>query len=175
MRSLRQFTLALGLFVALVLNSSLSLYLHSFFNLGVNQLMPIGMMLIALFDDTNYKEIWLAIGAGVISDIYFFGVLGLYSVCLPCICWLLQKIARFFPEVFWVRSIAVLLGTILINSYNWLVLNLMGISNISISALFVSFLPTIGWSFVFTVITYKIWGSLADNFPFMVKLENYQN
>lgn len=175
MRSLRKFTLALWLFVALVLNGSLSMYLHPFFNVGVNQLMPIGMMLIALFDDTNSKELWLAIGAGIISDIYFFGVLGLYSVCLPCVCWLLQKVARFFPEVFWVRLIAVLLGTILINSYNWLVLNLMGISNISVSALLGSFLPTIGWSLVFAVVTYKIWGSLADNFPFMVKLENYQN
>ncbi|MCX8721197.1 MULTISPECIES: rod shape-determining protein MreD [unclassified Lactobacillus] len=175
MRSLQKYTLALGLILALALNGSLSLYLHPFFNLGANQLMPIGMMLIALFDDTNSYELWLAAGAGIVSDIYFYGVLGLYSVCLPCVCLLLQKSARFFPEVFWVRLIAVLLSTVLINSYNWLVLNLMGISNISVSALLGSFLPTIGWSFVFILITYRVWGMLANNFPFMVKLENYQN
>lgn len=175
MSSLRKFTLAFALFLALILNGSLSFYLHPFFNIGINQLMPIGMMLIALFDDTNKKELWLALGAGIVSDVYFFGVLGIYSVCLPVICWMLQEIARFFPELFWVRLLAVLLGTVLINVYSWLILNLTGISSVSISSLLKSFLPTIGWSIIFVILSYKIWGKLSEAFPFMVKQENYHN
>lgn len=175
MNSLKKFTLAFALFLALILNGSLSLYLHPFLNMGINQLMPIGMMLIALFDDTNKKELWLALGAGIISDIYFFGVLGIYSVCLPCVCWMLQEAARFLPELFWVRLIAVLAGAVLINTYNWLILNLSGISSVSLTSLVSSFLPTIGWSLIIVLISYKFWQMLSETFPFMVKQENYHN
>ena len=60
-------------------------------------------MLIGLFDDTNENEIWLALGTGIIADIYFYGIIGIYTASLPLSCWAGRKIARFLPEIFWAR------------------------------------------------------------------------
>lgn len=176
MRSLRKFILAFALYVALALNGSLSFYLHQFFSWtsASNLLLPIGIMLIALFDDTNIKEVWLALGAGVVSDIYFFGIIGIYSICLPLVCWLLQKAARFIPEVFWARMLAVLIACVGINCFIWLILNVIGITRVSVLELLKGFLPTICWSIIFMSLTYKLWGYLATKYPFMVNLDNYR-
>ena len=176
MKTLRKFTLVLALYVALAVSGSLSFYLHQFFSFGKasNLLVPVSMMLIALFDDTNNKEIWLALGAGIVSDIYFFGIIGIYAIILPIISWLLQKSARFLPEVFWARVLAVLIASVLTQGFTWLILNMTGLSSIGISKLVQSILPTLCWVFIFICATYKLWWNLSLNYPFMVNLENYR-
>ena len=176
MKTLRKFTLVLALYVALAISGSLSFYLHQFFSFGKasNLLVPVSMMLIALFDDTNNKEIWLALGAGIVSDIYFFGIIGIYAIILPIVSWLLQKSARFLPEVFWARVLAVLIDSVLTQGFTWLILNMTGLSSIGISKLVQSILPTLCWVFIFICATYKLWWNLSLNYPFMVNLENYR-
>ncbi|AWM75207.1 rod shape-determining protein MreD [Lactobacillus kullabergensis] len=176
MKTLRKFTLVLALYVALAISGSLSFYLHQFFSFGKasNLLVPVSMMLIALFDDTNNKEIWLALGAGIVSDIYFFGIIGIYAIILPIVSWLLQKSARFLPEVFWARVLAVLIASVLTQGFTWLILNMTGLSSIGISKLVQSILPTLCWVFIFICATYKLWWNLSLNYPFMVNLENYR-
>ena len=176
MKTLRKFTLVLALYVALAVSGSLSFYLHQFFSFGKasNLLVPVSMMLIALFDDTNDKEIWLALGAGIVSDIYFFGIIGIYAIILPIVSWLLQKSARFLPEVFWARVLAVLIASVLTQGFTWLILNMTGLSSIGISKLVQSILPTLCWVFIFICATYKLWWNLSLNYPFMVNLENYR-
>lgn len=176
MKTLRKFTLVLALYVALAISGSLSFYLHQFFSFGKasNLLVPVSMMLIALFDDTNNKEIWLALGAGIVSDIYFFGIIGIYAIILPIVSWLLQKSARFLPEVFWARVLAVLIASVLTQGFTWLILNMTGLSSIGISKLVQSILPTLCWVFIFICVTYKLWWNLSLNYPFMVNLENYR-
>ncbi|RHW53068.1 rod shape-determining protein MreD [Lactobacillus bombicola] len=176
MRSLQRFVLALALYIALVINASLALYLHEFFSLGssTNLLLSIGIMLIALFDDTNKNEIWLALGAGIISDIYFYGIIGIYAVALPTTCWLLQKVARFLPEVFWARMLVIIIAVVGVNAYSWLILKITGVINVSVLDLLWSVPTTIGWSFLFACLTYKIWSRLAIKYPFLVNLNNYQ-
>lgn len=177
MRTLQRYSLAFALFIAIVINGSLSFYMHQLFNFGngSNLFMPVGMMLIALFDETNKKELWLALGTGIVSDIFFFGIIGIYAVILPVLVWIMQETARFLPEIFWARILAVLIGSILVNGYTWLALNITGIASIPITKLLISLFPTIVWSFVFTAITYRLWGHLALNHPFMVKLDNYRH
>lgn len=176
MKTLRKFTLVLALYVALAISGSLSFYLHQFFSFGKasNLLVPVSMMLIALFDDTNNKEIWLALGAGIVSDIYFFGIIGIYAIILPIVSWLLQKSARFLPEVFWARVLAVLIASVLTQGFTWLILNMTGLSSIGIFKLVQSILPTLCWVFIFICATYKLWWNLSLNYPFMVNLENYR-
>lgn len=176
MKTLRKFTLVLALYVALAISGSLSFYLHQFFSFGKasNLLVPVSMMLIALFDYTNNKEIWLALGAGIVSDIYFFGIIGIYAIILPIVSWLLQKSARFLPEVFWARVLAVLIASVLTQGFTWLILNMTGLSSIGILKLVQSILPTLCWVFIFICATYKLWWNLALNYPFMVNLENYR-
>ncbi|WEV71511.1 rod shape-determining protein MreD [Lactobacillus sp. ESL0785] len=175
MQSLRKFVLAFALYVALVIDGSLALFLHQFFELGnaACLVMPIGVMLLALFDDLNDKEIWLALGAGVVSDLYFWGIIGVYTVILPLLSWLLQKSARFLPEVFWARMLAVILAVVVMSTYNWLILSVVGMITVSLRNFLISLLPTLGWALLFAAITYPIWASLARNYPFMVNFDNY--
>ena len=177
MSSLKKYTLAFALFITLALNGSLSLYLHPLygFSSGANLLLPIGMMLVALIDDTNQKELWLAFGTGIVSDVFFFGIIGIYTVSLPCVCWFLQKEARFLPELFWARAVFTLIGTVFLNAYNWLFFNLTGIAKVSLGMLLKGLLPTFLWSAAFIILTYWIWNWLAIEFPFMVKQENYRS
>ena len=177
MSALKKYTLAFALFITLALNGSLSLYLHQLFgfNSGANLLLPIGMMLVALIDDINRRELWLAFGTGIVSDVFFFGAIGAYTVSLPCVCWLLQKAARFLPELFWTRAVFTLIGTIFLIVYNWLFFNLTGIIRVSLGMLVKGLLPTLLWSVVFIILTYWIWNWLAVKFPFMVKQENYRS
>ncbi|PXZ36577.1 rod shape-determining protein MreD, partial [Lactobacillus helveticus] len=101
----RKWVLAIGLFVAIVVDGVCSLYLHQFMDYGsfgaASLILPISVMLIGLFDDTNKNEIWLALGTGIVADIYFYGFIGIYAVFLPFSCWIYQKIACFLPEIFW--------------------------------------------------------------------------
>ena len=99
MSTFRKWVLAIGLFIALVVDGVCALYLHQFMtydNFAASSvILPISVMLIGLFDDTNDNEIWLALGAGIVADIYFYGIIGVYTVFLPASCWICQKIARF--------------------------------------------------------------------------------
>lgn len=178
MRIFREWVLAIALYVALTLDGSLSFYLNHFLtlgNAGANcWLLPIGIMLIALFDDTNSKEIWLALGAGVIADISSIGIIGVYTVFFPFASWACQRIARFLPEVFWSRLIVVLLGLTLLDLYSWIILNMVGIISISVHTLLISIGLNLIWSIVFFALTYWIWAILARDYPFMIDLNAYR-
>ena len=72
MSTFRKWVLAIGLFIALVVDGVCALYLHQFMtydNFAASSvILPISVMLIGLFDDTNDNEIWLALGAGIVAD-----------------------------------------------------------------------------------------------------------
>ncbi|RVU70314.1 MULTISPECIES: rod shape-determining protein MreD [Lactobacillus] len=178
MRILREWVLAIALYVAIILDGSFSLYLHqfmSFHNYGAAcMIMPIGIILIGLFDDTNANEIWLALGTGVVADIFTLGIIGVYTVALPLLCWGSQRVARFLPETFWARLIVVLLGVSLLDIYSWIILSMVGIINVSGHVLLFSVLINLIWSLVFYVLTYWIWGGLTVNYPFLVDLDAYR-
>ncbi|GAA2960197.1 rod shape-determining protein MreD [Lactobacillus kefiranofaciens] len=178
MSILRKWVLAIGLLIALILDGVASLYLHQFLDYGsfnaASVILPISVMLIGLFDDTNENEIWLAIGTGVIADIYFYGIIGIYTVFLPFACWICQKIARFLPEVFWARLIVILLGTTLFVGYGWFIFKAVGMSTASIHALLMCMLTNLGWSIVFFILLYWIWGNLAQDYPFLIDLNAYR-
>ena len=178
MRIFREWVLAIALYVALVLDGSLAFYLHQFQNwhgYGAScWLMPIGIMLIALFDDMNDKEIWLALGAGVVADIYNFGIVGVYTVFFPLACWCCKKIARFLPETFWARLIIVLLGLTLLDAFVWLILNMVGLISTSLRTLLISLALNLVWSLIFFCLSYAVWANLSTRYPFLVNLEAYR-
>lgn len=178
MSILRKWVLAIGLFVALVVDGVCSFYLHQFMDYGnfgtISVVLPISVMLIGLFDDTNKNEIWLALGAGIVADIYFYGFVGIYSVFLPLSCWICQRIARFLPEIFWARLIVVLLGTTIFMAYIWLIFNMIGIADISIHSLLLSMAVNLAWTVAFFICLYWIWGNLARDYPFLIDLDAYR-
>lgn len=174
----RKWVLAIGLFVAIIVDGSCSFYLHQFMNYGsfgaTSIILPISVMLIGLFDDTNENEIWLAIGTGFVADIYFYGFIGIYIVFLPLCCWICQKVARFLPEIFWARLIIILLGTTIFVVYDWLILNMIGVATGNIHGLLMSLLVNLGWTIIFFICLYWIWGNLARDYPFLIDLNAYR-
>ena len=160
----RKWVLAISLFVALVLEGVCSFYLHQFMTYGnygaFSVILPISIMLIGLFDDTNENEIWLALGTGIIADIYFYGIVGIYTV--------------FLPEIFWARLIVVLIDTTAFIVYSWLVFKMIGFASISIHMLLMSLLVNLGWTILFFVLLYWIWGNLAQDYPFLIDLNAYR-
>lgn len=178
MRIFREWVLAIALYVALVLDGSFALYLHQFMNYqdygASTWLLPIGIMLIGLFDDTNSKEIWLAFGAGIVADLYNLGIIGVYTFFFPLSCWICQRIARFLPEIFWARLIIVLLGVTALDIYVWGVLNLMGIISVATKTMLICLLFNLGWTVIFFILSYWIWGNLAQRYPFLVDLNAYR-
>ena len=79
MSTFRKWVLAIGLFIALVVDGVCALYLHQFMTYdhfaASSVILPLSVRLIGLFDDTNDNEIWLALGAGIVADIYFYGII----------------------------------------------------------------------------------------------------
>ena len=174
----RKWVLAIAMFVALIVDGICSFCLNQFMNYGsfgaASVILPISMMLIGLFDDTNDNEIWLAIGIGIVADIYFYGIIGIYTVFLPVSCWICQKVARFLPEVFWARLIVILFGTAVFVAYDWLVFKDVGLADASVYTLLMSLLVNLGWSAVVFVLVYWIWGNLAQDYPFLIDLNAYR-
>jgi rod shape-determining protein MreD len=178
MRIFHQWVLAIALFVALVLDGVLAWILHPLLawgNLHASLcLLPIGVMMIALFDDLNGRELYLAIGAGIVADIYYFGFIGIYTVALPVLCWLGQKIARFLPEVFIVRLLLAVVGVIGLQLYSWLVFAGLSMTTATGTSVLFSILYTIPWTIVLTCLSYVVWARLATAYPFLVDLDAYQ-
>lgn len=174
----RKWVLAIAMFVALIIDGICSFYLHQFMNYGsfgaASVILPISMMLIGLFDDTNENEIWLAIGTGIVADVYFYGIIGIYTVFLPVSCWLCQRIARFLPEFFGARLIVILLGTTVFIAYSWLIFKAVGFADASMHALLLSLLVNLGWSTLVFALLYWIWGNLARDYPFLIDLNAYR-
>lgn len=178
MHYLREWVLAVALYLALILDGSLSFYLHQFMHYdGVTTttwLLSIGIMMIALFDEINSKEIWLALGAGVVADVYFLGFIGVYAVALPLLSWTAQKVARFLPETFWARLIAVLLGVCVLNLYSYGIFVVLKMQLFSFHLLLLNLGLNLLWAFVSFSLTYWLWGRLAQNYPFLNDLQAYQ-
>lgn len=178
MHLLREWVLAIALYVALLLDGAIAFYLHQFLNIGNFRasatLLPIGIMVIALVDDINQKEIWLALGAGIIADVTNLGIIGVYTVSLPLLCWLCQKIARFLPEIFWSRLLVVVLGLVLLDFYIWGVLTMVGLTNMPLKILLFSLIYNLLWSIILFTISYWLWVKLARDYPFLNDLSVYQ-
>ena len=175
MRTVRKWILALLLLGAIVLDGTCSLYLNRLFNFTVSSsILLVGVILIGLLDDINEKEVWLALGAGIVADLFNFGFLGIYTFFLPIICWLSQKIARYWPEIWLARLMVAIGGTVLFDAYTWLIFNATGIISTSVKQLLMSIPGTIGSAIIFFVVSYWLWERMIRNYPFLVDLSAYR-
>ncbi|WP_201330104.1 rod shape-determining protein MreD, partial [Lactobacillus nasalidis] len=113
MRIFKQWVLAIALYLAMVLEGTLSVYLQPSLTYQHGRaslmLLPVAVLVIAYEDDQNDKEFWLALAAGVVSDLYFWGVIGIYTFVLPALSAFGRWYSRVFPELFVFR----LLGNVL--------------------------------------------------------------
>lgn len=175
MRVLREWYIAIALLVAVVLDGIVACYAQGFIfhgTYGANcWFTVIGIVLMGLCDDRNKSNIWLALGIGVVVDLYYLGFLGVYTVAFPTLCFLAEVIARFLPEVFWSKLIVCLVAYILMDVYLFLVYSITGIISLPISSLLKSILPSLGICVIIFLITYNFWTWIIEKHPFL-KPEN---
>ncbi|MGN1407886.1 rod shape-determining protein MreD [Lactobacillus sp.] len=178
MRIFKQWILAIALYVALTLDGVLSVYLQPILKYGNGKaslmLLPLAVLVINFEDERNPKEFWLALGAGLVADLYFYGIIGIYIVVLPALSAFGRWYARVSPELFIVRLIGTFLASCGASLYIWLVFHILTWTNQSFQAAVPSVLYTGLWSVGITVLTYWIWSKLARSYPFLIDLDNYR-
>ena len=171
MAILRRWYVAIALFMALILDGVLAYNLQTFifhrsFS-GSCWLTVVGITLIALCDDKNDANIWLCLGLGIIADLYYLGIIGIYTVAFPLICFFIEKSARFLPEVFWFRLLVCLVTYLCVSVF--LMLNLIGLIQLSFVSFTHSILPNLLWCLILAISTYWFWVKLAEDYPFLKK------
>lgn len=173
MAELRRWYVAIALFMALILDGVLAYNLQTFiFHRGFSGscwLTIIGITLISLCDDKNDADIWLCLGLGLIADLYYLGIIGIYTVAFPLICFFIQQSARFLPEVFWFRLLICLVTYLCVSAYVFLMFNMVGIIQLSFASFSRSILPNLLWCFILVLCTYWFWVKLAEEYPFLKK------
>lgn len=171
MRILREWYVAIALLVAVVLDGVVAFYTQGFIFHGTYGascwFTVIGIVLMGLCNDRNESNIWLALGIGVVADMYYLGFLGVYTVAFPTLCFLAEAIARFLPEVFWSRLVVCLLAYILMDAYLFLVYSIAGTISLPISSLLMSILPGLGMCVIIFLITYNFWVWIVGKHPFL--------
>ncbi|MGO2722276.1 MAG: rod shape-determining protein MreD [Lactobacillus sp.] len=177
MRIFHQWVLALALYFALSCEGLVSVYIqhlaiHGF--IAPVFVLPIAVMIINLIDDLNVQEYWLALGAGVIADLYFWGIIGIYTVFLPVSVWCCHRLARILPDFWLFRWIVVLVGTSCLTVYIWLILNFMDLASISVISLWQNLFGNLIMSSVLFGCTYWLWVWLSQSYPFLVDLDAYR-
>ena len=117
---------------------------------------------------------WLALAAGVVADLYFWGIIGIYTFILPALSAFGRWYARVFPELFVFRLLGNIVAITVSCLYTWLVFRLIGWTDLTLKAIGFSLLYTAGWTTGISLATYWLWAKLARSYPFLVDLDNYR-
>ena len=117
---------------------------------------------------------WLALAAGVVADLYFWGIIGIYTFILPALSAFGRWYARVFPELFVFRLLGNIVAITVSCLYTWLVFRLVGWTDLTLKAIGFSLLYTAGWTTGISLATYWLWAKLARSYPFLVDLDNYR-
>lgn len=178
MRIFKQWVLAIVLYLAMVVEGILSVYLHQFMFIGKSlqaslMILPVAVTVIGFEDERNTKEFWLALAFGVIADLYFYGIIGIYAVGLPFLSAFGRWFSRIFPELFIIRLIGVCIGTSIFSIYTWAILKILTWTAAGWKDALNSVLFTLIWTIITTILTYWLWALMARKYPFLSNSDNY--
>ncbi|MCT7764568.1 MAG: rod shape-determining protein MreD [Lactobacillus iners] len=171
MVQLKRWYIAIALFFTMVLDGVLSQTFTRFLgNMNVACWLSIILItLIALSDTHNMANVWLCLVVGLVYDIYYVGVIGIYIVAFPLLCYCVQKIAKYIPELFITRLLVCLLGYIGVYLYLLLVLNIIGIIDISLFAIIRQLVESLVMCGILYILSYNLLLKLIVKYPFLNK------
>lgn len=169
--SFKNWIMPLYLALAMLLDGTISLnferVLHSTHVHSATQLLLIGFVLLALYDDQNKKIIYLSLGFGLVSDWFYLGFWGYSLFLLPLTVIFVQSISKAVPMTFTARAVVVLLVTLVWQIYQFIIFTFFGLGQIGIKAFLTSSLPmTLVFTFALLVLTYTLWNYLIEKYPF---------
>ena len=171
MVQLKRWYIAIALFFTMVLDGVLSQTFTRFLgNMNVACWLSIILItLIALSDTHNMANVWLCLVVGLVYDIDYVGVIGIYIVAFPLLCYCVQKIAKYIPELFITRLLVCLLGYIGVYLYLLLVLNIIGIIDISLFAIIRQLVESLVMCIILYILSYNLLLKLIVKYPFLNK------
>ena len=177
MTTVKRWYIGIALFLTMILDGSLAwtfqrIVFHPNFGAAC-WFSVVGITLIALRNDLNNNNIWLALGIGILADIFYFGYLGVYTVAFPLLCFILQKLARFLPETFWFRLIICLVSYLFVSFYVFMMYIIVGTQQPTLSSFLLSIVPSWIVCILIYSLSYTFWINLIDKYPFLENQRNY--
>lgn len=155
-----RFVFPIGLFIAFFLDGSLSkIFAGQFFGFPytmVSQLALLWIVLSCFFEeDVHIPLTAFAVLTGVIADLYYSGVWGLYIVLYPLLVWLTRLLSRELDRTFLNQILIFFIDICVFQLLNYWAYYMVGVAHVD----FVDFLldtlaPTLALNLVYFVICY---------------------
>lgn len=150
----------IGLFIMFFLDGSLSKIFASFFfsypYAMVSQLTLLWFVMAYFFEgDIQIPLTFFAVIAGVVADVYYSGILGLFIFLYPLIVWLTRVLAHSFNPSFLTSILIFFIDVAAFEFLNYLAYNIVGVTTMSIVDFVVDVLtPTLALNLVYFVVLY---------------------
>lgn len=163
-----KYVFPIGLFVSLFLDGSLSHVWASFF-FGypysmASELVLLWLVLSYFFENgIDIPLIPFAVAAGIVADLYFSGILGLYMFLFPLIVALTKFLSRYFSSSFLSMIMIFFIDILVFELLNYWAYSLVGITQVGFGDFLVFTLaPTLALNLVYFVVLYWPIKSLFD-------------
>ncbi|WP_295729857.1 rod shape-determining protein MreD [uncultured Limosilactobacillus sp.] len=155
-----RFLFPIGLLLAFFLDGSLSkVFANQFFSFPysmVSQLVLLWLVLAYFFEENIKIPLYgFAVLIGVLSDLFYSGVLGLFIVLYPLMVWLTKLLANFFNENFFNTLMIFFINVCVFQLLNYWAFLLIGVIHVKFgSFLLYTLAPTLALNLVYFVVLY---------------------
>lgn len=155
-----RFLFPIGLFIAFFLDGSLSkVFANQFFSFPysmVSQLVLLWLVLAFFFEGNVKIPLYgFAVAVGVLNDLFYSGIFGLFVVLYPLMVWLTKFLAKFFSENFFNTMMIFFIDVCAFQLLNYWAFLLIGVIHINVgSFLLYTLAPTLALNLVYFVILY---------------------
>lgn len=154
----------LGLIICVFLDGTLSsLYASHLFttDITIESRLALFWLVMAVFYGKVDHLLWWAFLTGLVFDIYYTGILGIFIIIFPLIVYLNREVYRFFTSIFLVVLLIYLIDITIVSALAYWANNLIGLTNVNVADFSLHVLwPTIVFNlalFVLLFIPVKNW------------------
>lgn len=155
-----RFLFPIGLFIAFFLDGSLSkVFARQLFSYPYSMvsLLALLWLVLAFFFEDNVKIplYGFAIVVGMLTDLFYSGILGLFIVTYPLTVWLTKILAKYFTENFFNTMVIFFIDVIVFEFLNYWAFLLIGVIHVNtIQFVLYTLAPTLVLNLVYFVILY---------------------
>lgn len=155
-----RFLFPIGLFITFFLDGSLSkVFANQLFAYPYSMvsLLVLLWLVLAFFFEGNIKIplYGFAIAVGILDDLFYSGVLGLFMVLFPLMVWLTKVLSKYFTENFFNTMVIFFIDVIAFEFLNYWAFLLIGQIHVStVNFILYTLAPTLALNLVYFVILY---------------------
>ncbi|MDC2838860.1 rod shape-determining protein MreD [Limosilactobacillus mucosae] len=155
-----KYVFPLGLFVALFLDGSLSKVFADFFfhypYAMVSQLVIVWLVCAYFFEgDVQIPLMGFAVAAGIVCDLYYSGILGLFMFLYPMVVGLTKLLAKYMTPSFPIIILIFLIDLVVFELFNYWAYAAIGIAKVGLTGFLLdTLLPTLALNLVYLIVLY---------------------